>query len=179
MRGWRAVALAVLCAGFALSAARAAQAGHAPAGAGGCSSHTVTCYPDCRWEWTGDRGSVADPPVDAGYCAVGPEYVGGQPVQEQAPVSSLAVSNLPATYEVGNWPSALVGGRVPVSAVCEDGVPCVANGNAEQVEVVNPIDRPVNATVGAASIESWYVLAGMLALAVGVAVGRVVFPNAD
>lgn len=141
------LALSALVCAVVLSAPSAASASHAPAGTGGCADHTVTCYPNCRYEWTGNRGSTVDPPVDGGFCTL-PSfvYVGDAAGRTTQPVSgSVSVSNLPATQAVAGTVTVVnpTGQRLNVAAVCDGTAPCVANGQAEAVRITNTEDDPV------------------------------------
>ena len=152
---WRAVPSAVAMS-WLLVAWWAAPAGanHAPAGGGDCTAHTVTCYPECRYEWTGNRGTAIDPPQDNGPCEYPHvDHVDNWPTTQYVS-GSVAVDNWPATQYVSgsvavdNWPDVQAvsgsveasqpdGERYDVDARCEPDVPCVANGNADEVRVTN------------------------------------------
>lgn len=116
---------------------------------GNCTAHTTACWPNCSWEWMGQAGGgLSGQPADSGPCEMPVQaWVAG------ASGGSVSVS-LDDPVAVGNWPATLTDERVPVSAVCEAGVPCVANGNASEVEIVNPPERPVE--VGGDTLTGWW-----------------------
>lgn len=70
----------------------------------------------------------------------------------------------------------LAGDRIKVTAVCETGVPCIANGNAQEVRVTNGPADPASITVGATPSEGFYALALLAGLGSGVAFGRWAVP---
>lgn len=75
-----------------------ASANHASSGSGGCGEHTAACYPDCRYEWTGVRGSTIDLPVDGGPCEF-PQVVTGT-VAVANPTTHVTIDN-PTTAVTG------------------------------------------------------------------------------
>lgn len=76
------------------------------------------------------------------------------------------------TYTVVN----LEGDRLKVTALCEADVPCISNGNAQEVRITNGTADPVNATTAGTPAEGWYALALIGGLSVGVGFARWAFP---
>lgn len=141
-------------------------AGAAPApppGAGGCSAKTLACYPSCRYEWTGQASQLGQP-TDDGPCPWEPDVTTVVNVAEGSPgMRHVTVDNFPASVLVdrgADWPDS---GTAP----------------AADVRVINETDEPVNATVGGASLESWWAVFGALGLGLGVLLGRVLFPGVN
>lgn len=118
---WLRTLSATAAALLMLLAPAPAGASHSPNGSGGCNAHTRACYPDCWYEWTGQRGTTVDPPVDGGPCLM-------PPVNPQ----TVMVGNLPTTQAVSGtvtadkgtgWTDAGVDPASNVSLINDDASP--------------------------------------------------------
>ena len=122
-----------------------AWANHVPNPSNGnCTDHTMTCWPNCQWEWTGQANSLASP--DTGPC--------NMPVQAWVAGSSggsvqASIANWPSAFAINNWPEIqAVSGSVGVSGtVTADkgaGWPTGDPGQvASDVRIINGEDEPV------------------------------------